>query len=274
MTTLTARDAAALLDIAHEGVAASGTEPFPPSVLRSLARLIPSDACVGYQEADVTGRFRVVEQVEIIGEPSTAAVEEAFRALGHQNPLRCRLRAQERRALRLSDFMTATERRRLDYYAEVWRPHGIEDALRLWLPAPPGRARSVYLERGGRNYTKRDKTLFELLRPHFIRIRGARETRRHANRLSQLTEREAEVLGWVADGRTNHQIASTLSISPHTVRKHLENIFEKLGVHTRTAAVAHVADAARPAVAAEHTTRRAAAAEGEPHVCRPQAAAN
>jgi DNA-binding CsgD family transcriptional regulator len=53
-----------------------------------------------------------------------------------------------------------------------------------------------------------------------------------------LTRREEEVLRWVARGSTNAQIAATLWLSPGTVRKHLENVFAKLGVHTRTAAVA------------------------------------
>ncbi len=51
-----------------------------------------------------------------------------------------------------------------------------------------------------------------------------------------LTPREAEVLGWIGRGKTNSEIASLLYISPHTIRKHIENIFEKLKVHTRTAA--------------------------------------
>jgi DNA-binding CsgD family transcriptional regulator len=53
-----------------------------------------------------------------------------------------------------------------------------------------------------------------------------------------LTEREAEILNWVARGKTNQEIASLLFVSPHTVRKHLENAYDKLEVHTRTAAVA------------------------------------
>jgi DNA-binding CsgD family transcriptional regulator len=53
-----------------------------------------------------------------------------------------------------------------------------------------------------------------------------------------LTRREHEVVLLVAEGLTNAQIAERLWISPGTVRRHLENVFAKLGVHTRTAAVA------------------------------------
>jgi DNA-binding CsgD family transcriptional regulator len=59
-------------------------------------------------------------------------------------------------------------------------------------------------------------------------------------RSSQLTKRETEILGWIADGRTTRQIASILFVSPHTVRKHVEHILEKLDVRTRSAAVARV----------------------------------
>ncbi|AMR82236.1 response regulator [Cupriavidus nantongensis] len=53
-----------------------------------------------------------------------------------------------------------------------------------------------------------------------------------------LTPREAEVMAWVARGKTNRDIAEILGMSPRTVNKHLEHIYEKLGVETRTAAVA------------------------------------
>jgi DNA-binding CsgD family transcriptional regulator len=53
-----------------------------------------------------------------------------------------------------------------------------------------------------------------------------------------LTPREHQVLAWVARGQTNLEVAETLWISPGTVRKHLENIYAKLGVSSRTAAAA------------------------------------
>lgn len=54
----------------------------------------------------------------------------------------------------------------------------------------------------------------------------------------QLTAREIEVLSWVARGKANQEIARLLEVAPGTVRKHLENIHAKLGVATRTEAVA------------------------------------
>jgi DNA-binding NarL/FixJ family response regulator len=56
---------------------------------------------------------------------------------------------------------------------------------------------------------------------------------------STLTEREREVLALTATGRTNRQIAATLVISEHTVRRHLQNIFAKLDVSSRAAATAY-----------------------------------
>jgi len=53
-----------------------------------------------------------------------------------------------------------------------------------------------------------------------------------------LTRRQAEVLGWLAQGKANLEIASILAISPHTVARHVEAIFAALGVQTRTAAAA------------------------------------
>lgn len=53
-----------------------------------------------------------------------------------------------------------------------------------------------------------------------------------------LTDREAEVLLWISYGKSNGMISEVLAISPRTVQKHLERIYEKLGVETRAAAAA------------------------------------
>jgi DNA-binding CsgD family transcriptional regulator len=65
-----------------------------------------------------------------------------------------------------------------------------------------------------------------------------------------LTPREWDVMRCVAAGKSNAEIASPLWIAPTTVRKHLENIYGKLGVHSRTAAVG------QPPATARRLTRR------------------
>lgn len=65
--------------------------------------------------------------------------------------------------------------------------------------------------------------------------------RADVSRLQQrlsLTDREAEVLLWISYGKSNGMISEVLAISPRTVQKHLERIYEKLGVETRAAAAA------------------------------------
>jgi len=54
----------------------------------------------------------------------------------------------------------------------------------------------------------------------------------------EVTNREADVLLWIANGKTNREIAQILEMSPRTVNKHLEQVFRKLGVENRTSAAA------------------------------------
>src|SRR5262249_57235052 len=92
---------------------------------------------------------------------------------------------------------------------------GDEDGFALELDA----ARSAFEELGAR--------------PDPARIDELGGVRRADHRL---TAREVEVLQLVATGRSNKEIAATLVISEHTVARHVQNIFTKLGVASRTAA--------------------------------------
>jgi DNA-binding CsgD family transcriptional regulator len=240
VATVAERDVSAMLDVVCEGLSAGGVEPFPRAVLVKLESLIRADAIVAFQEIHFPdGKCHVLEQVEISDRDVPPAIQALAKTYSRQDPLGHGVRRHEPRALKLSDFYTTRELRDLDFYREVWRPLGIDDSLRVWLPAPTGRARAIVMERGGRRFTGRDRRLLQLLRPHLIRISANAHFRQaHADGLLGLTEREAEVLGWITHGKTNGEISSILVVSPHTVRKHVENIFEKLGVHTRTAAAA------------------------------------
>lgn len=86
---------------------------------------------------------------------------------------------------------------------------------------------------------------FEAARDAFTRLGAAPDldrldafAQRHSGRHG-LTAREVEVLRLVASGRSNSEIAAALFISQHTVARHLQNIFAKLGVSSRTAAAAY-----------------------------------
>ena len=57
-----------------------------------------------------------------------------------------------------------------------------------------------------------------------------------ADAYEELTHRERQVLAWVAEGKTNAEVGEILNTRKRTVAKHLEHIFEKLGVERRTAA--------------------------------------
>ncbi len=70
-------------------------------------------------------------------------------------------------------------------------------------------------------------------------IRNRRERDGALRRLARLTRREREVLALVAAGRSNRDIAVALVISEHTVGRHVQNMFSKLGVTSRTAAAAY-----------------------------------
>ena len=62
---------------------------------------------------------------------------------------------------------------------------------------------------------------------------------RMTGRSGELSARELEVLGLVAEGLSDREIAGRLVLSPHTVHRHVSNILVKLGESSRTAAVAH-----------------------------------
>jgi DNA-binding NarL/FixJ family response regulator len=69
-----------------------------------------------------------------------------------------------------------------------------------------------------------------------VLVQESREETRLRERL-QVTPREAEVLLWLARGKTNRDIAEILGLSPRTVKKHLERAYAKLGVENRASAV-------------------------------------
>jgi DNA-binding CsgD family transcriptional regulator len=306
-----------------------------------LRELVPCQT-IAWHEWSVDGDFHR-HTVSSALPAQTAEVWQAYGELRHQDPLEGGWPGASRpsrsivgRALKMSDVIGDRAFRKLELYAEVCRPLGVDHVMKLFLPIRHGIARSLVFDRGGRDFSERDRSVIDLLRPHLVQLEDAARLRRlegmflegvepshaaivlngahrielatpaaqrllaryalrsrgarlpdvleewlrgegkptsrtpltiarggrrltvryvHADDpllcLSEdltaadlLTSREREVLVLVAEGHSNREVASALWLSPETVRKHLENIYAKLGVHTRTAAVARVSQPA------------------------------
>jgi DNA-binding CsgD family transcriptional regulator len=144
-------------------------------------------------------------------------------------------------------LMTSTAQQSLaEIFGTAWCKNGrLPDNLERWLRqvrqslssagvAPPGR--SLVFEREGKHLVVRivphSSERLLLIEQRFLDLPPGRL------RFLGLTAREAQVLAWTCRGKTNADIAEILALSRRTVEKHMERIFQKLGVETRTAAVA------------------------------------
>ena len=145
--------------------------------------------------------------------------------------------AQARGAVELADGDVRPPSRALRRAADAWQALGA--------PYETARAR-VLVGQACRALGDEDAATLELEAARQTFARARRTTRRRARRAPcvggsashGLSGRELEVLRLVAAGRSNREIASVLVISEHTVARHLQNIFAKLGLSSRTAATA------------------------------------
>jgi DNA-binding CsgD family transcriptional regulator len=330
LSVLASSDAARLLRFVAEAERIGGDQPFTGEFLVELGSLIEAD-WVTYTEVDHVRRRSLMYMPRPGDEDDESEdLDDHDWALMNEHPVCRRWRKEGRSsALRMSDVITQRDLRQNRFYTQYLRPWGIEYELKVRLPSsPPWLAQTFMFNRKlGRDFTKRDRLVLELLTPHFTRLWQTARVRRllastlealewapetdsrgivllsrrrevdfasgPARRLLraffppatggqlptplvdwlesetaepfvfptetgrlivrrtgeallleeeqqrdvELTAREREVLGWVARGKTNPQIAELLWLAPSTVRKHLENVYAKLGVSTRTAAV-------------------------------------
>ena len=339
MSTFTARELGTVLSLSREAASIEDLAAFREQIIPGLRRLIPSDT-LGYNEIDLESR----RAVTITDAPAYDGIDRRFLELAHQHPLVPHQRAGDPRARMISDFLPPRAFHRLELYADIYRPLGIEHQLAFGLSREG--IVSVNLGRGRRPFTERERSLAELLRPHltlaFARARERSSIRSlhegaeaelerrhtailhvsgqeivaaagpaedlmcsyfgpapggrlpatlgagigrlglrcsdplifHAPRgrlrvrvapgaeiglrtlilderrsvlpgLDQLaalglTPRQTQVLRLLAAGKPNAAIAAELGISTATVSKHLERIYGRLGVRTRTQALALV----------------------------------
>lgn len=154
---------------------------------------------------------------------------------------------------RISDLLSRRDFQRTGLYADYYRRIGLEFVIAVPIFMDGHTLVSIVLNRRGLDFSERDRERLDLLRPHLAFLyrqacvaTGASLNASKAVALApvqadplpaELTLREGEVMHWLSCGKTDAEIAALLSISPRTVQKHLEHIYVKLGVETRTAAV-------------------------------------
>jgi len=172
----------------------------------------------------------------------------------HQNPLYLHRRGAPRS---ISDVLSRRAWHRTELYAEAYGKLGQEDGLALDIPLARSGVLTLNMTRSRRGFRDAERLGLRLLEPHVQSCWQRLQTQErlsaavaaHGGATSErLSAREREVLLWVANGLRNQQIAEQLGIRPATVKRHLENLYAKLGVAGRAEARALLERAATPAL--------------------------
>ena len=244
----------ALVDFLLEAVADEGTTPFPATVLAGLRRVVRCEA-VSYREWSPE---ELLEFSLAADEPtSILPVWDAYSQVRKDDPLAGGAphanslpdREWLGRALTISDFISDREFRRRGLYAEVCKPLGVRAVMKVFLPTGGTTGASLVFDTTRSRFAETDRLTLQRLVPHLGQLRRNALARRTYPalidstaaariKLLRLTLRERVVLARAAAGETNTVIAQALFVSPGTVRKHLEHIYDKLEVRTRTEAAA------------------------------------
>lgn len=157
-------------------------------------------------------------------------------------------------AHRISDSVPFARFRETALYDEYYRRIGIQHALALPVWVSDRWLVSFVLNRSRSDFSDADRARLDLVRASlqrlFVRLvatqplpwPGAADLAPDCSlpRHPALSAREHDVLRWVAAGKTDRDVADILRISVRTVHKHLQSVYAKLGVETRTAAVMRV----------------------------------
>jgi len=225
----------------HDLAADRSEEIFPRPVIERLGVLLdaPNAGYCEWKPGEPDYYIRTL--------PKPDGYDEGFTRWHHQDAIDNHRLRNVAVPIAVSDVMSKRASERVELYQHTLRTLGFADTGKLFLPPEVPKARShpgagdarfFFFDRRRWGLASRERALLDLLRPHLTLHREKWRPPRPG--LQSLTPREREILEAVSNGETNAQIAKRLWISPHTVRAHLEHIFEKLNVKTRTEAAARL----------------------------------
>jgi DNA-binding CsgD family transcriptional regulator len=222
-------------------------EGFAGLALPGLARLVGCDSLSFTVLGAESGQVSITRHPDGISSPGSVA---AFASYVHEHPLANYYRETgDARPIMISDFLSRQDFHRLNLYGEYFRSIPVEYQIAFGLPAAGSEIIGIALNRAGSDFTEDERDLLSVIRvPLMTALERARQRQRAREGLAtatsgalaglnDLTDREMRVLRLAALGRTNSAIARALDVSPRTVAKHLEHIYRKLDVTSRTSAV-------------------------------------
>jgi DNA-binding CsgD family transcriptional regulator len=239
----------AVIDRAH----LETTEPdLPFSLLQALCELVACDDATQHsvdplrQRNVVSKDFLPGEGPCLIGADELAEFEDELYWSTFYNSMCCgypHLTGDYRTVHRGTDWYDSER----DYFnseiGSLVQAGGGRFSILMPLPSEGPVEHEVIMFRDtGHNFSDREQFLLELVRPHIAEMHLEQRRRRRAE---GLTPRQVQLMGLVAQGLTNRQIASRLGLSEGTIRTHMEHVFERLAVTSRTAAVARLTDVSR-----------------------------
>lgn len=212
-----------------------------------LSRLVPAEM-IAFGSLDTA-----TKQLEIGFNTTIAGLKPAMEAFGslmgeyelfNWNP-----RVNDGKPFCRSDYFSDRAFREQAVYHEVYKVLGIDNHCAVYVPGGPGEIAFYGIERkGGPDFSAEERTMLDLAQTH---LGAARELVLARSRMSAefqaspetlmraghgLTGREADVLAWLAEGKSNEEIALLLHLQLSTVKGYVKTIFQKIGAPNRLAA--------------------------------------
>lgn len=142
-----------------------------------------------------------------------------------------------------SDLLEETKRKKSSFYQNYSKPLGKDYGCGILVMKDKNPVVSFNISRkkGCLDMTKEEMEVLQLLLAHFeknvfhfLEEKQSTSALTHTAEISELSEREKEIVQLICQGKSNSEIAEFLHITPATVKKHLSNIFAKTGLKRRT----------------------------------------
>lgn len=235
---LTKREMQDVLEILHYSLeATTGDDVY--QVLQLIQRVIACPKVIGgVAQLNAKGSFREFNSVINVSYSNDWLYTYGRNGYANVDPVLQAVLHTFKTQVWEQTYKNATSMKQLEFVEEA-RSYGLTHGITTgMLEQGRGFASFFSFAGGDAGNTARYKGLLEYLLPYLHRILIANTHTPSANRVKGLSQREMMVLEWMKQGKTNWEISRIIGVSERTVRFHVEGIFMKLDVGSRTQAVA------------------------------------